>query len=83
MMDEHNLVQRTLNERLDRELLEENLERLKICGTCVHFVDMGEWSECDLSEEGDVPNTWHGYEVSLLDHCHFTPSRWKAYWERR
>ena len=56
--------------------LEEENERLRVCGNCKHF-DAEEFQYCnhpktlDAGWDGDRP-----YYISAPDKCSFTPSRW-------
>lgn len=55
----------------------DDIERLCVCGTCVHMVVEYDYFVCELGDRvsnvGD-PIHWH-------DPCHFTPSEWRPYWE--
>jgi len=58
--------------------LEVEIERLKVCGNCLHFA-AEEFQFCahpetlDAGYDGDMP-----YYISAPDKCDFTPTRWEA-----
>ena len=62
--------------------LEDDIERLKVCGTCGH---MEQWDDdvpgchyeiCNIDFGGGVG------DAAVASPCRLTPSRWMPYWER-
>ena len=52
----------------------DDIERLKVCGTC--FKCMYTFELGVICTSGD-----NGIIVNMTDSCQFTPSRWTPYWE--
>lgn len=66
----------------------DDIERLKVCGTCATFsITHDESGECAQScsaechDEADWTCGEYECEPDMHDPCHFTPSKWRPYWE--
>ncbi len=59
----------------------DDIERLKVCGTCFFWQDYAKnySPNCNVPTTPDEP--WVDY-AAPHDHCHFTPSKWRPYWEQ-
>lgn len=53
--------------------LEAQVETLKVCGNCSHFMRDAEYQSCDVSRPGCVDPEY----VSAWNPCELEPSRWE------
>jgi hypothetical protein len=71
----HNVIDAAVADAAVAELKAEN-DRLRVCGTCGHFINV-EYEMCDIPNEFSVDPEY----VGAQDPCRFGPPRWTPYWE--